>query len=853
MRLRQLVPDLSVSGRRLAHALLVVGVAALFAFGTHVAHAQSPAGAGVPSPAANLEVAADSPIGGGGAMGNLHRVAATLDAALDVYRLTLQELVPVAAKLVDLSRDPAASPETPVPPNLREVFVRLSRSVPMRVPGELLPAISRAYHAEVVDALGKLEVAATLGEVLRPYQSLARAVRRFSQAGDDVVDLFARQRPIQIHVVDPSTVLDEIAEALDEVAAAERDIRVQRPEGSTVIRLQPFLRLEVALGHALDLIAAAEEAGIKVGFEVQLSTKGFADVVGRVSSQVQELERILAIAATPLRRAHAWLGATMTAPGATSAAQVELTWPGLAGRRVAASVRLYRDEPSSTGDGTTSVRLVDLPPGRSSYLDALPVLPVRPPTYRLVGVTALGVESEAVHARAAWVPPALVGVESVAATFTPVDARAPSFYRDYDRVEVRWTRSASDLVGDGPSANLARERGTPFVVRYDVIRQTEDGGETVLREAAGTDRLVDHVELEQLARGIRYVVVAVGSDGTRATPSPSTELVRAAVQGELELARAGLASLPYPTSIETRRLAEIGEGAARDRAIAECLASGPCTKAELRARWWQGVPEAQRIAWLREWPSYVPEDERPAWVTTALEHVVARDWEWLLPELWLLDQAVEVRAEVERWWLLLDTATQTRAIEGWRAHLNAEHREWLTTRTSAEKENDVARAAVRPARVLAWWRSRDAREQQLVQLWWQQLEGERRAALYEKWAKEQPLMVKKALRFADYDQRTSDERARLLERAHEDLPRGVLPRLMAGVAWLEATHEPAARLEAVRAEVGFLERACLALRHGLRPIDRALGFQLPAVTLVGLALVAAVVLAIKARAVASRG
>ena len=62
-----------------------------------------------------------------------------------------------------------AVPTSAVPPPAREVFERLAMSLSARLASEALPAVARAYNAEVQEALEQLASARTLAEDLHQH------------------------------------------------------------------------------------------------------------------------------------------------------------------------------------------------------------------------------------------------------------------------------------------------------------------------------------------------------------------------------------------------------------------------------------------------------------------------------------------------------------------------------------------------------------------------------------------------------------------------------------------------------------------------------------------------------------
>ncbi|MEZ4270862.1 MAG: hypothetical protein R3C68_05345 [Myxococcota bacterium] len=91
-----------------------------------------------------------------------HRVAASFEAIVDIYRLALGELDLGSTAAEEVGRRPGAAPGDAMPPLVAGVFQRLAQSMTRQVPCAT-PALTRAYHAEVIDALESLSAAIDVG------------------------------------------------------------------------------------------------------------------------------------------------------------------------------------------------------------------------------------------------------------------------------------------------------------------------------------------------------------------------------------------------------------------------------------------------------------------------------------------------------------------------------------------------------------------------------------------------------------------------------------------------------------------------------------------------------------------
>jgi len=825
-------------------------------------------GAGAPGVevGASLRVNTADP-GGARAMGGLHRFAATIEATLDVHRLALIELVVAVKKVRESGHAEGATPATALPQSAAEVFARLATTVPRRVPIEALPAVPRAYHAEVIDALEQLGRATMVSEIVRPARAYLRAMDNMVAQAKEVIDLYSRARPILTEVIDPNTVLDQVNDALDELERAEAAIaRLRERKQALGEQLQAFVRLEVALGHVLDVVAEAQEAGVHIGFEVQLSTANLDKVVQAVRGHLVELDEVVASMEQLPRPLNGALIALIEPPlgdGPKDEATVHVTWPAPEGAAQPAALRLFRMQDKKqaiatlaatreceTGDHDTSAALAkerlgqletaatqaaEIAPGRGSFTDTLSpsALRVAPPIYRIVPVTPFGVEGEGPQAAALLLPRTLEPPALLSATLAAENPAAAEFYRGADLVRLEWSPSRNELpqrVGGMSGRDLedfAREHNLPVLRSYRIIRFVDGKRFQVGIADAHEHTALDRPTAEELGRGVSYDVEAVSDLGSVGRDKPCVlASVQADVKGRLELAQLGIARVHHPTARETAALVRLSTPAALASARAAFMARPAPEREQLLAAFWHEIPERDRKKLLAEWPSFVTTDERATYLREGLAHLCERDRAWVQAEIWLATEPPYVQREVDRWWSLLDAKTAMAAAQQWRAKLNPAHRQWLDERLSSG-DADV----LRPARVLAWWGARDVAERERVDDWWLDTTPDEQRRLFDAWLADQSSAVKEAVRWPVWAALSNDERHDLLAHAYRQLPHDLWPRFLAWLDWHEL-HGEALRA-ALQTEVGAAPRMAAKLKYDLRPLDRALAFKLPHLAALG--------------------
>jgi hypothetical protein len=790
----------------------------------------------------------------GGGMGGLHRLAAVLEATLDVHRLALIEVVAAARKVLEAGRANDATPATALPPSAAEVLTRLATTVPARVPAGALPAVPRAYEAEAIDALEQLGRVGRLGLVTPLLESYGLAVSRLAGQAEEIIDLFSRKRPIETRVVDPGYMMDDLNDALDELNRAEAGIsRVRERRRPLGEQLQAFMRLEVALGHALDLIAEAQEAGVHIGFEAPLSTASLSSVVKETRAHVRELESVM----VEIKRPPAPLGGGLTGLVAASSDgppyEARLTWEAPDPTAAPPALRLYRlptrreaishlatvlacesgDRPGAELAAQDALKDLDgqpaplgeLAPGRSSYTDALEKGRLyAPPRYRVVPVSAFGIEGKGPESTALFVPRTAEAAPLVTAALASRDATDPAFYKQGDLVEITWEPSRSELPAtsaQNPEVQAWVKAGKlPVLRRYRVVRHSGDRTVTVAELEPGARAVTDRPPVADFGRGLHYSVDVVTDEGVVALERPCRQSVlRTDVAARFAAAAAGITYLSHPTAVERSALAAMKDPAELQKALAAFAARPADERNALMETWWNGLAPASRIKLFADWPQYVSRDNELAWLLEGASHISERDRPWIVTELWLLTQPPHVQREVERWWALLDTKAQSEALKSWRANLDAGHLKWVMDRVSKGDER-----VLRPAQVLAWWRSRDAGERERLEDWWANAAPDERRKLYREWLADQPAAVKVSVRWPDWQRHTEAERKALLSEAYRELPDGLMVHLLAWLDWHRLSG--AALDQAIAGEIGWWPRVVSRARWSLRPVDLALGFHL---------------------------
>lgn len=774
-------------------------------------------------------------------MGNLQRVVASLESTLDTYRLALGECVLAVEFLVDIGESDGALPSRALPQNARDVFVRLSRVLSSRVPADALAPIPRGHHYEALDALEKLAAATTLGEIRGPLVAFSDALGRLTSVADEVVDLFSRQRPIQVQIFDADTALEQISDALDAVAEAERKILALRARGAGLNeQFQAFLFLEISLGNALDLIAAAEEAGINVGFELQLALDGFKAKLARVrlrsetlAELVERIERRPRIVARSLR---AW-----TVPS-EAGDELRLTF-GVRGRDSPAAWRVdvqvdhesfRRHESEALRCGgvdeeeielrvSSKLQEIDVGYRRLGYLDASRreasfgfdgvELPYR---VSVVAVNAFDVAADSPAESSVFVPDesgTLAPVQARLIELTPYDK---AFYADHDRVDLSWSLAPGDPKRDTPVELDGGAQVTGYMVRR--------GEEEVALLSSGATSWLDRVPLDRLAAGISYRVVAqlAGGGELASRACPALDNVEADRRFDRELATAGARHLERPTEIEREVEARLRADAVKQTEVWREFEQLPDSERDRWLRtWWQGVDEQQRTGWLADWVS-LHGGEDSEWFRKIPAVIAERDRGWVYASLWLEEQDAVVRGEVSRIWKLLAPSARSEAERRW---FEQRGQAWQKTLTQQLKDGDefVRRKVLTPARTEFWLNSKDPQERALVTAWWEGLDDEGRSSRMREWLDRQPRELVRELRWPATDSLEDDERQLRLNDAYLDLPEGLRASFLAW--WRFEKLRGDELIDAVRSEVPFFKIWWERLRYASRPIDRWTGFN----------------------------
>lgn len=772
-------------------------------------------------------------------MGNLQRVVASLESTLDVYRLGSAELVLVAELLADLGEEEGALPSRAIPENVREVFDRLARVLASRVPADALAPIPRGYHYEALDNLEKLAAAERLGDVRMPLSDFVRALEEIVGVADDVTDLFSRQRPIQVQIFDADTALAQIQDAIDQVGVAERRILALRERDAELAELyQAYLFLEISLGNMLDVIAAAEEAGVNVGFELQLALDGFKEILGPVRERAGRLRAVVDRMASPPTveptSAVAWYLDGVSQPRVIS---VDLKRRGrgpVAGWRVegvpqfeAMSARLIerlrcrasRGEEPGSGDDPVERPIESTPFLLGTFTEAEGVLRVPLPddheefALRVSAVTAFGTPSAPLEIKVTRVPATAEPPVRLYAEVMDTSPFDPEFYYDYDLVRVRFPPSPNDL----PPELEGRLDGVPSVIGYDLYR-----GETrVASLEPGQTDYADRVDPQWLTAGATYRLVTRTADGQElATPScPAFDTVKAERQPEMALAVAGAEFFERPSAIEREVEERLRGDAVKREQLLEELSDHPDRDA-LLDRWWSSVSERQRLAWLDDWVSLQGGAESEWFRQTPT--LSARDRDWVIAAMWLQEQEPVLRREVSRLWKLLHPSERAAAERAWFESRGAAWRAALEKQLQ-DADDTVRSEILEPARIAYWVGLKDAPEKKLLLSWWDEKGDEERRATLRAWLSDQPAGLVRELRWPSNAALTEDEFTARLANAHRTLPQALAPRFLAWWRFEQLEGEELRR--AVAADVGALNVMRSRIRFALRPLDLATGFN----------------------------
>ncbi len=685
-----------------------------------------------------------------------------------------------------------------------------------------------------------------------------------------------------MQIVDPETALDDVNEGLDEVAAAEQRIGDLRATRATPAdQLRAFMRLEVALGHALDLIAAAEESGVRIGFDAQKPTLTFSRVVVEYAqlrlALAESVESLTREPYADLGTARALETSAISEDGSTRTRTVEVGW-GLREARDVAVLRVTRvanaddvvtklleqtlceGAPYGEAKGRVAAYPFELSQTplaaaaaadntyRASYIEPVGESSVRADIV-LTPVSAFGIPGKPTQVTAAYTPRQVGEPRAVHADFSQLDPRDGSFYRNYDAVHVRWDRALGDVAPDARIASVAAKHGSAIVKGYRVARISGQNAIVVGKTAAGVTEIVDRPSLNELAEGVSYRVTAIGSRGNEGVSNESCPVrVRVDLHDDVAMAKLGAGSLGLPARFERTVEHELESEVTLSKARAAFEMQPPEKQEELLAHWWSSVPQRERLLWLSRWPSLMSVSEREVWLSQAHGRITPHDFEtWVLPELFLEGQPEQVKSEIDRWWQLVGVKARTKHYNDWVRTLSSTHREYVERTVQAGGADGLD--ATRPLRVSVWWASRGEAEHQRAHLWWDRLDDSSRQLRVQAWMGRLDPVVQVAVRWPAFETRAPDERDALVATAYRDLPSGLWRQALAWMAWQRM--DTSARTGVVRAEVGSIARFISRVKYGLRPLDVVLGFNLR-VFLVFTSLATAFAMAVR-RVVRSRG
>jgi hypothetical protein len=546
--------------------------------------------------------------------------------------------------------DSAATASKVLPNAAKEVYQRLHLSVLRRVAAPALSPMARGYHHEMVDAFEDLSVAETYGQVLAPLEKFSNAFDQFLKLSSHLVDLYSRDRPIRVRLIDDNTVLEDIHEALDQLAASEKDILRLREGGAPLgHQLQGFLRLEIALGHTLDLIAAAEDAGIHIGFDIRLPTEEFAVLLTALRKNAAALAQMVKLMAT----------VPPAIDGALKAQNIEekdgpvLKFNWSQAPSEVSRLRLYRGVDSDIVRSTlqdaylcageslavakkrSDTETASLEPNWTLVKEAAPGVTSATISagefmpgiaYRLMGVSRFGVEGQGPTVQAPEPSAQASNVRWVRVESMAAPVHSSKFFASFDAVEVSW--GAPDLVRTGYRLDL--------LLGDKVVRSTDVGPQqTSLR---------DRVDPELLEAGITYRLSLLdGQGGAVPGPCSTAALLRVSLHEHMELSRAGLADLMLPTQHELRERKRLETPTELLKVRQEFATAHGDEAGTFMQRWWVSHSAKQRKALLEQWHGLFDVQQRKQLFEQGIESL-AQIHPWRMGELWLKEQGDAAQA-----------------------------------------------------------------------------------------------------------------------------------------------------------------------------------------------------------------
>ena len=768
--------------------------------------------------------------------------------------------MPTLRKLCDMAVQAGTEPTTQLPPETAATLLRLSGAVNGRVSASALPAITRAYHVEAADALAHLAAARTLQQTVAPTRALLRSVEHIVGAADEVIDLYTRERPGAETVLSPDDALEGIRAALDELELAEANVhRLQlrgRKQGDP---LQAFMRLDVALGHALDMIAAARQSGMPIGIELPQTQGMMQDHVLALRHHLEGLREVVETMQERPRFSAGDVQAIWSAR-ADGGVDVQLQWvPPPTGDHTVAALRIYRRNVSDPLDDTElleaqcdagrimatqkakalakmglsdSVLVAQLPPGRAMWSEQLPPPARNPAAYRLAAVSAFGVERLNNEETALAVPAQLTAPAWVSASIKSTPPDSSTFYHDAGAVQVAWPASASDVVKKPRSLRYALDHNLPVARRYEIWRDANGIVSRVGRVGPNVTHFTDRPSFADLKSGVRYTVDAVDVHKTTARAQgvcAPTPLLRADLTNDFKQAQAGAQFMVRPNAWERRLIHDL---AADPNALAMARRDfekrfKPETQAEWLARFWREATTRDKTAWYKVWLSRMDENERDTFLTNPTIILRARDVDWAVADIFVHDHP-ELMPEVLRWWKLLDEKSRDAQMHAWRRQRDHAHLQYVASGAVTGDAN--APGTDWPLRLFAWWSMRDAAEKERIRAAWDDLSLQVQQQRLHTFMASLPPQVAESLRWPDWEQLTSAEQADFMAHGVERLPQGLWPHALAWIDW--ETLDGDERLAAIRDHVGPLYRTVSYARYALRPLDVYLDFKLTLVFLV---------------------
>ncbi len=738
---------------------------------------------------------------------SLSRTMASIEKAVDSYRLVLRELENLLAQFIEEAQK-EQSDSTSRHAAWRVTMQYAQKGLNNADTAELPPLLKMIHQdllnhfADGEDFSRPSELFKELEAIILDFELIQNEIKLYEKYGKSISGVETRFK-------DDDEALDEIEEA---VLAVQKDLiainKAGAEDADSGEKYPLLVRLNSSLKVLLDTLAAAAESGVEIGFTPEIVSRDYSRKVELFAERLKKVKK----SALNLKEKLPPYNILMTAKcldGASEEIEVAIG----VGRKATAGELLVKEpyraflnlkkrevqfdglswnEESALKEveyrsfGGSEVLKDYLPMGKAyEYIASIETMAGFSSTLETLIVSCPVKELTA---------PATISAKALINGDWRDDQsrnRTDKVYRDLDVIAVSWPLSPSEEVPD------KGENGALSALKYYHLYRSvsEEEFEHIATLKAGTIYYEDRVSLSRLMRSnnVRYQLEAEDRAGNR-VKGPVSSVVRGDWDVWQEVALSGYFEYTDEEmdNAMSKALAEYPEYIVE--AARKWLKENNESYHKALKRYWQRIPDELKIHWYNEEQKVLFEGSSLC-LSEGPKEFSERDRKRVITEIWLAMQPPVVAMEPARWWQSLAQKQRTEYLNSWWQRLNPEYAaELLKKKESSvndemvpavdDGESDVAPwfgmtiEALSAAVVASWYDSLDSIEAEFLEYFWQNIEEESKKIAFKEWWADQPEAYRKAACYPAFKALSREKREHFLKKGDEELSAAVLARFL---------------------------------------------------------------------------